>query len=149
MFRRSWIGCSLWLMPMLLALASLSRSSHGQDAAVRRLLYVATPGVRNYLEYGGHGVLVFDIDAGHKFVKRIPSAGLDESGKPINVKGVCASVTTKRLFVSTIKTLMSIDLVTEKLLWERAYEGGCDRMAIAPDGRWLYVPSNNSSASAT
>ena len=130
------VGC--WLVVVLAGLENLAQA---QDAAVRRLLYVATPGVRNYLEYGGHGVLVFDIDAGHKFVKRIPSAGLDEAGKPINVKGVCASVATKRLFVSTIKTLMSIDLTTEKLLWERAYEGGCDRMAIAPDGRWLYVPS--------
>ena len=31
----------------------------------RRLLYVAEPGIRNYLEYGGHGLLVFDIDHGH------------------------------------------------------------------------------------
>ena len=30
-------------------------------AAERRLLYVAVPGIRNYLERGGHGVLVFDI----------------------------------------------------------------------------------------
>ena len=27
-----------------------------------RLLYVASPGVRNYVEYGGVGVLVYDID---------------------------------------------------------------------------------------
>ena len=137
MSRIAGVGC--WLVVVLVGLGSLAQA---EDAAVRRLLYVAAPGVRNYLEYGGHGVLVFDIDAGHKFVKRIPSAGLDEGGKPINVKGVCASVViTKRLFVSTIKTLMSIDLITEKLLWERPYEGGCDRMAIAPDGKWLYVPS--------
>ena len=68
----------------LLLSASVVRGSDGVVA--RRLLYVATPGVRNYLEYGGHGVLVFDIDAGHKFVKRIPTAGLDEAGKPLNVK---------------------------------------------------------------
>lgn len=111
------------------------------DAGSRRLLYVATPGIRNYLEYGGHGVLVFDIDAGHKFVKRIPTAGLDETGRPLNVKGICASVATRRLFVSTIKTLQCLDLITEKILWERAYDGGCDRMAIAPDGKLLYVPS--------
>lgn len=123
----------------LLLSASVVRGSDGVVA--RRLLYVATPGVRNYLEYGGHGVLVFDIDAGHKFVKRIPTAGLDEAGKPLNVKGICASVATKRLFVSTIKTLQCLDLITEKVLWEKAYEGGCDRVAIAPDGKVLYVPS--------
>ena len=42
-------------------------------AAERRLLYVAVPGIRNYLEFGGVGVLVFDIDSGHQFVKRIPT----------------------------------------------------------------------------
>jgi len=51
-------------------------------ATERRLLYVAAPGIRDYLEYGGHGILVFDIDDGHKFVKRIVSGGLDEHGKP-------------------------------------------------------------------
>jgi DNA-binding beta-propeller fold protein YncE len=112
-----------------------------QDKSVHRLLYVATPGIRNYLEYGGHGLLVFDMDADHRFVKRIPTAGVDESGKPLNVKGVCASAATGRIYVSTIKTLQAFDLATEKLLWERAYEKGCDRMAIAPDGKNLYVPS--------
>src|SRR5207245_1157407 len=47
---------------------------------VARRLYVAVPGVRNYLEYGGHGLLVFDVDHGHRFVKRIPTAGLDAQG---------------------------------------------------------------------
>jgi len=106
-----------------------------------RFLYVAVPGVRNYLEYGGHGLLVFDIDNQHKFVKRIATGGLDESGKPINVKGICGSAATKRIYISTISTLQCIDLVTEKLLWERAYEGGCDRMAIAPGGSVIYLPS--------
>ena len=118
-----------------------SAAAFAEDSSVRRLLYVATPGIRNYLEYGGHGVVVFDIDDGHKFVKRIPTAGLDEAGKPLNVKGVCACAITNRMYVSTIKTLQAIDLITEKLIWEKSYERGCDRMAIAPDGKVLYVPS--------
>ena len=32
-----------------------------------------SPGIRNYVEYGGVGVLVYDIDHGHRFVKRIPT----------------------------------------------------------------------------
>ena len=110
-------------------------------AAETRLLYVAAPGIRDYLEYGGHGILVFNIDDGHKFVRRIPSAGLNDNGKPMNVKGVCASQSLGRLYVSTIKTLMCFDLLTDKLVWEKAYEGGCDRMAISPDGKVIYVPS--------
>ena len=43
----------------------------GAEPEVRRHLYVASPGIRNYVEFGGHGVLVFDIDNHHKFVRRI------------------------------------------------------------------------------
>ena len=53
----------------------------------------------------GGSILVFDIEAGHKFVKRIPSAGLDEQGKPLNVKGVCASVALKRIYITTTRTM--------------------------------------------
>jgi hypothetical protein len=118
-----------------------SRASEPAPAAERKLLYVATPGIRDYLEYGGHGILVFDIGAGHKFVKRIPSAGLETNGHPLNVKGICASAQSRRLYVSTTRTLMAFDLVSEKLLWEKAYEGGCDRMAISSDGKEIYLPS--------
>ena len=37
--------------------------------------------------------------------------------------------------------MAALDLKTERVLWNREYEGGCDRMAISPDGRVLYVPS--------
>ena len=107
-----------------------------------RYLYVAVPGIRNYMEYGGHGVLVYDISAGHKLVRRIPaSGGLDEKGEHSNVKGICASAATGRLYVSTIKTLQCFDLRSDAILWEKTYEAGCDRMSITPDGKTLYVPS--------
>jgi len=111
------------------------------NQAERKLLYVAEPGIRNYLEYGGHGVLVFDIDRGHRFVKRIPAAGLDEGGQPLNVKGVCANASSKRLYVGTTRTVTCFDLVSEKILWEKPYPGGCDRMSITPDGKVMYLPS--------
>lgn len=116
----------------------------GADESARRperRLYVAEPGVRNYLEYGGHGLLVFDIDHGHKFVKRIPTAGLNPKGAPDNVKGICASAVTNRLYICTTRQLMCLDLLSEKLLWEKTYDAGCDRMAIAPDGKVIYLPS--------
>jgi hypothetical protein len=119
------------------AIAGVTQS----ESAEQRLLYVAVPGIRDNLEYGGHGLLAFDMNHGHKFVKRIATGGLDDHGKPINVKGVCASVSLGRIYVSTLTTLMALDLVTETLLWEKPYEGGCDRMAIAPDGKTIYLPS--------
>ena len=129
-----------------LGIALLLCSALGLDAAdtkpvAGRFLYVAVPGIRNYLEYGGHGVLVYDIDAGHKLVRRIPSAGLADDGKPSNVKGICASAATGRLYVSTIKSLQCYDLLTDKILWEKTYEAGCDRMSLTPDGKTMYLPS--------
>jgi DNA-binding beta-propeller fold protein YncE len=114
---------------------------HHTFAAEHHFLYVGAPGIRDYLEYGGHGILVFDIDHGHKFLRRIHSAGLDENGKPLNVKGICASASRRRLYMTTTRTVMCFDLSTDKLLWEKAYEGGCDRLAITPDAKSLYVPS--------
>jgi hypothetical protein len=106
-----------------------------------RLLYVAVPGVRNLLEYGGHGLLVFDIEQNHRFVKRIPTAGLDETSKPLNVKGICVSVPLKRIFLTTPRNMSAMDIVSEKVLWEKSYPGGCDRMSISPDGKIIYIPS--------
>lgn len=127
----------------LIVIAALLPQSSvaADDPGEHRYLYVATPGIRNDLQYGGHGVLVFDIDGDHKFVRRIPSSGFDEKGAPSNVKGICASASLQRLYVSTIVSLISLDLNTDAIVWEKKYEGGCDRMAISPDGRTIYQPS--------
>lgn len=129
------------LAGLLLATGLAGALAAPARAEEQRRLYVAVPGIRNYLEYGGHGLLVFDIDHGHKFVKRIPTTGLNKQGKPDNVKGICASAKNKRVYISTTITLSCIDLVTEKLVWEKALEGGCDRMSISPDGKTIYIPS--------
>lgn len=105
----------------------------------RHVLYVVCPGIRNYLQFGGAGILVFDMDAGHKFVKRIPTTSSREE-KPANIKGVCASPTGK-LWFTTPQKLYCVDLASEKTLWEKALPLGCDRMSITPDGKVLYVPS--------
>lgn len=116
-------------------------STGASKASERRLLYVATPGIRNYLEFGGHGLLVFDMDNGHKLLKRIPTSGFDKAGKPLNVKGIVANAKTNRVYISTTETLQCLDLLTEKILWEKPYEGGTDRMAIDPNGKFIYMPS--------
>src|SRR6266496_205470 len=70
----------------------------------RHYLYVAVPGVRDYLAYGGHGLLVFDIEDGHKFVRRIRTAGLNNKGAVLNVKGICASAATGRVYISSLQS---------------------------------------------
>jgi hypothetical protein len=110
------------------------------EVGLKRYLYVAAPGIRNYLEFGGAGILVFDIDKDHAFVKRIATPASREQ-KPANIKGVCACPPTRRLYFTTTKKLYCLDLVSEKSLWEKALPLGCDRMALTPDGKTLYVPS--------
>jgi len=129
-------------VPLFLALIAAFASTKWRAAVEEKhLLYVASPGIRNYVEYGGVGILVYDIAAGHKFVKRIPTWDAPE-GKPAeNVKGVAASAQTAKIYVSTPKRVACFDLITEKKVWEKEYEGGCDRMALSPDGKTMYVPS--------
>ena len=122
--------------------ATLAAIHPGAGAAAdRRFLYVAEPGIRNYVEYGGVGVLVYDIDAGYKFVRRIPTQQVPDGAQPENVKGIAASAATGRLYVTTIRRVMAFDLAADKKLWDVEMPGGADRLAISPDGRILYVPT--------
>lgn len=97
----------------------------GAALAEQRRLYVAADG----------GLEVFDIDAGHKHLKRIPLEGVRD------VRGICASASTGRLYVSHAHRILCLDLATEKVLWDRNYEPGCDRISLTPDAKALYVPS--------
>jgi len=126
--------CALSLLPFVLSPARAA------DAGERHLLYVVAPGIRDYLQFGGAGVLVFDMDRGHQFVKRIDTPASRVS-KPENIKGVCANAGTGKLYFSTPTKLSCLDLRSEKTLWEKPLPGGCDRMALTPDGKLLYVPS--------
>jgi len=120
------------LLALLIGCAPASPPAQDAPSGEKRLLYVASPGIRNYLEWGGAGILVYDIDHGHSLVKRIPVTYDDDKDTPgrapENVKGICASAKTRRLYVSTLTRLACIDLQSEKLLWVKRYEGGCDRM---------------------
>src|SRR5690242_14543348 len=113
---------------MILMLGAFDNAS-----AQHRYLYVATPGIRDYLGYGGHGLLIFDINDNHHFVRRVPLRGFHPTGRPTNVKGIVVSLPLNSIYVSMIEGLQRIDLVTDSIIWERSYEGACDRMAISPD----------------
>ena len=128
--------------PVLLvaSLAILKSPAPMPAAAEQHLLYVASPGTRNYVQYGGVGILVFDIDNGYKFVRRIPTWSVPDGKEPENVKGIAASARTGRVYVTSLNRMIAVDMVSGKKIWDKTYEGGCDRMAISPDGRILYVP---------
>ncbi|MGH7136864.1 MAG: YncE family protein, partial [Pirellulales bacterium] len=124
---------------IFLALVSPAAARAAEEQP-RRCLYVVCPGIRDDLQFGGAGILVFDMDDGHKFVKRIATPASRET-KPDNIKGVCASAVTGKLYFTTRSKLYCVDLASEKTLWETSPPNGTDRMSITPDGKTLYVPS--------
>jgi DNA-binding beta-propeller fold protein YncE len=124
------------LVALLLATSTLRLPA----ASEQHLLYVANPGTRNYVEYGGVGILVFDVANGYKFVRRIATWDVPEGKAPENVKGIAASAKTGRVYVTSLNRMIAIDAISGKRIWDKTYEGGCDRMAISPDGKVLYVP---------
>ncbi len=132
---------------MLFILAAVPGLNHNPASAfagpapVKRYLYAAVPGIRDYLGYGGHGILVFDMDNNHRFIKRISTQGLHPNKTPSNVKGIAVSMPLNSIYISTLESLQRIDLTTEKVVWEKPFEGGCDRMSISPDGKTMYLPS--------
>lgn len=138
MKRRAFV---VWVLCLFASVVASGLPEAQTSREEKRLLYVAVPGIRNYVEYGGVGIMVYDIDKGHKWVKRIPTWDVPAGKAPENIKGVCASAKTGKIYLSTPARLACIDLVTEKMVWERPYEGGCDRMSLSPDGKILYVPS--------
>lgn len=137
----SGIKLRFFTSALLLLLPTISlQGGQTPSAAEQHLLYVASPGIRNYTQYGGVGILVFDVDHGFRFVRRIPTWSVSPGQKPENVKGIAASAGTGRIYVTNLSRMMALDAVTGKQLWDKAYQGGCDRPSISPDGKTLYVP---------
>lgn len=134
-FTRGWL-----LTVVIAAIFATGTAAAASEASVRRYLYVVCPGIRDLLEFGGAGILVFDMDDGHKFVKRIETPA-SRGPQPDNIKGVCACAETRKLYFTTRSKLYCVDLASEETLWETSPPDGTDRMSITPDGKTLYVPS--------
>ena len=102
----------------------------------QHLLYLASP---DGAQPGGsgNGVLVFDMNDGHKFVRRIEIPSFAEG-----IRGFCPNAATHRAYYTSTNHLLGcLDLETGKVEWEKHYPTGCDRAAITPDGKKLYVPT--------
>ena len=117
-------------LPTLLFLLGLAQ------AADRHLLYLASPDAAQK-GGSGNGVLIFDMEDGHKFVRRIDVPNFAEG-----IRGFCANAATHRAYYTTTNHLLGcLDLETDQVVWEKRYPTGCDRAAITPDGKKLYVPT--------
>jgi hypothetical protein len=131
-------------MRLLAALVSLALSlaPEGRQVGTERYLYVALPGSDDADPDRSIRILVFDIANAHRFVRRIslwPAASGEDAEA---VRGTAASAGSGRLYISTTRRLAAIDLTTDRIVWEKTYEGHCcERAAVSPDGQTLYAPA--------
>ncbi len=108
------------------------------QSETKRYLYISTPdAAQKEGRSTGPGILVFDIDQGHKFVRRIEIPAFQEG-----LRGFSGNFKTHRAYFSTSnRRVGAFDLETEKILWDRTYEAGADRSAATLDGKKIYVPT--------
>ena len=121
------------LLFLILALHSLP-SLNAADSGLKRYLYLSTPdGAQG--GGSGKGILVFDIDHGHRFVRRI-----DVEFKE-GLRGFCGNAKRHAVYYTTTnRRLGAFDLETESVLWER--QGGHGWVTFSLDGRyaWCHTP---------
>jgi DNA-binding beta-propeller fold protein YncE len=123
---------------LLLCVSGLSLEVTGARAG--QTLYVGVPSVEAVQPDSRVSVLVFDIDAGHRFVKRIPLWPSDTDAE--NVRGLATGPGGTPLYVSTTRRLGAVDPQSGRILWEGQFgDHCCDRIAVSPDGRTLYAPA--------
>src|SRR5436190_17940794 len=87
-------------------------------SGTKRYLYMSMPdAAQKEGRSDPPGILVFDIDNGHKFVRRIEVPVFSEG-----LRGFAGSLKTHcGYFSSTNRRLGAFDLETEKVDWEKTY----------------------------
>ena len=122
---------TLMIISVCLSVASLGFGE------TNRYLYISTPDGAQTEGRGGVGILVFDIDDGHKFVRRIDIPIFEEG-----LRGFTGNAKTHCVYFSTTnRRLGCFDLEEERIVWQKTYDAGCDRSSITPDGGKIYVPT--------
>jgi len=126
--------CLTMFVAILLSIATFAFGQSG----TKRYLYLSMPDAsQKEGRSDPPGILIFDIDNGHKFVRRIEVPIFSEG-----LRGFAGNLKTHRLyFSSTNRRVGAFDLETEKVVWEKTYAVGCDRSSITMDGKKLYVPT--------
>lgn len=127
------------LLTLFLSLAVLAAGqtpAFGQTPT-KRYLYMSTPDGAQKEGRSGNGILIFDIDNGHKFVRRI-NVPIFEEG----LRGFTGNLKTRSLYFSTSnRRVGAFDLEKERVVWEKTYEAGADRSSVTLDGKKIYVPT--------
>ena len=109
-----------------LALCCFTSGASAAPQDIERRLYVTD----------SRGISVYDIDHGHKFIRKIeiPNSG--------DYKGIAASPQLGRLYVTsyTRDELICLDLANDAVIWRKHLGKYADSLWVTPDGKRLYVP---------
>ncbi|MCI0627443.1 MAG: hypothetical protein L0387_38320 [Acidobacteria bacterium] len=124
------------LIPFLTIFLSIVVMGFGQSPT-KRYLYMSTPDASQKEGRAGNGILIFDIDSGHKFVRRINIPIFEEG-----IRGFTGNLKTHSVYFSTSnRRVGAFDLEKDQVVWEKTYEVGSDRSSITLDGKKIYVPT--------
>lgn len=109
----------------------------GAQGETHRYLYMSTPDGAQEEGRSGAGIMIFDIDDGHKFVRRIDIPIFEEG-----LRGFTGNLKTHCVYYSTTNRRVGcFDLEKEEVVWEQTYDAGADRSSVTPDGKKVYVPT--------
>jgi outer membrane protein assembly factor BamB len=121
---------------LLIIVITSSQIAHA-EGQTGRFIYMSTPDGAQSQGRSGTGILIFDIDNGHKFVRRIDLPIFKEG-----IRGFTGNAKMHSVYYSTSnRRLGRFDVETEKVVWEKTFKAGCDRSSITPDGKKIYVPT--------
>ena len=82
-----------------------------------RYLFLSTPDGAQTQGRSGNGILIFDIDNGHKFVRRIDIPVFEEG-----IRGFAGNLKNHAVYYSTTNArLGAFDLESERIIWEQTY----------------------------
>ena len=110
---------------------------------IKRYLYLSTPDAAQVEgQADGAGILIFDIDDGHKLVRRIDIPIFEEG-----LRGFAANLETHSAYFSTQHPRIgAFDLETDQITWQQTYTLGSHRSSVTLDGNshriWLKADSN-------
>lgn len=112
-------------------------SAQASEPPVERYLYLSMPDGAQKEGRSKPGILIFAIDNGHEFVRRIDMPVFAEG-----LRGFAGNLERHSVYYSsTNHRLGRFDLETEETVWEKVYDAGCDRSSVTLDGKKIYVPT--------
>ena len=112
-----------FILALILCLPAFAQAESND---IQRLLYMSMPDGAQKEGRSKAGILIFDIDNGHKFVRRIDMPIFEEG-----LRGFAGNLKNHSVYYSsTNHRLGRFDIESEEKVWESVFDAGCDRSSV-------------------